>query len=100
VHGVATSVSYAGDIRPIMQNRFCVSCHGWTQTSQFVNVTSMLGYAPAVIVKPGDLLNSVLYQKITNTGRFGQLMPQGGPPLPASEIDKFRRWILEGARNN
>jgi hypothetical protein len=100
VSGTATSVSFSSDIKPIMSARFCVSCHGWTQTSQFVNVTSQLGYAPAVIVKPGDLLNSVLYQKITNTGRFGQLMPQGGPLLPAGERDKFRRWILEGALDN
>jgi len=100
VHGFANSVSFASDIRPIFNARGCFSCHVWSQPSQIVNVTSQLGYAPAVIVKPGDLLNSVLYQKITGTGRFGQLMPEGGPKLPAGEIDKFRRWILEGALNN
>ena len=100
VHGFATSVSFASDIRPIFSTRGCLSCHGWTRTSQIVGVVSQLGYAPAVIVAPGDLLNSVLYQKITNTGRFGQLMPEGGPQIPLAERDKFRRWILEGALNN
>jgi hypothetical protein len=100
VSGTATSVSFATDIRPILNTRGCFSCHGWTRTSQIVDVVSQLGYAPAVIVKPGDLLNSVLYQKITNTGRYGQLMPQGGPQIPLAERDKFQRWILEGALDN
>ena len=101
VHGSATSVSYKSDLKPIMLVRGCVGCHfEFTQNpGQIVNhVTD--GYAPAVRVKPFDLLNSVLYQKITNTGRFGQAMPQGTTGLPAAEADKFRRWILEGALDN
>jgi HYDIN/CFA65/VesB family protein len=101
VHGSATSVSYKGDLKPIMLVRGCVGCHfEFTQNpSQIVNVVTD-GYAPAVRVKPFDLMNSVLYQKITNSGRYGQAMPQGTNGLPAAEADKFRRWILEGALDN
>src|SRR5213075_3185800 len=31
---------------------------------------------------------------------LGTRMPQSFPPLTATQIDKFRRWILEGALNN
>jgi len=101
VHGFATSVSFASDLKPILLSRGCVGCHfEFTQSaSQIVNVPST-GYAPAVRVKPFDLLNSVLYQKITNTGRYGQAMPQGTTGLPQAEVEKFRRWILEGAHDN
>jgi hypothetical protein len=57
-------------------------------------------YAPGVRVIPFDLTNSVLYGKITNSGQFGQLMPQGGPLIPQVDRDIIRDWILEGARNN
>jgi len=101
VHGSATSVSYASDLKPIFVTRGCQGCHFefTQQASQIVNVPSN-GYAPAVRIKPFDLLNSVLYQKITNTHRYGQAMPLATTGLPASEADKFRRWILEGALNN
>ena len=101
VHGFATSVSFANDLEPIMLSQGCVSCHFdfARSASQIVNVRSV-GYAPAVRVKPFDLLNSVLYQKVTNTGRYGEAMPQGTTGLPAAQAEKFRRWILEGAHDN
>ena len=99
--GVGTSVSFATDIEPIFVSRGCVGCHFEfaRQTSQMVNVTSS-GYAPAVRVKPFDLLNSVLYQKVTGTGRYGQAMPLGTGPLQPADYNKIRAWILEGALNN
>ena len=101
VNGFATSVSYASDLKPLFSRYGCLGCHfEFTQRAdQIVNVTST-GYPPAVRIKPFDLLNSVLYQKITNTGRFGQSMPQGSPLMLATDRDKFRRWILEGALDN
>ena len=98
--GFGTTVSFARDIRPIMGRRFCDSCHEFRTTSQLVNVTSQLGYAPAVLIQPFNLSGSVLYGKITNSGQYGQLMPEGGPLMPLSERNLFRDWILEGATNN
>jgi len=50
---------------------------------------------------PSDTVNSVLYVKITKSiSPYGQRMPQNGPPLPRSLINKIGAWILEGARNN
>ena len=100
VHGFATSVSFANDLEPILVSRGCVGCHDFAQgASQMVNVPSD-GYEPAVRIKPFDLLNSVLYQKLIGTTRYGDPMPQGTTGLPPAEAEKFRRWILEGAHDN
>ena len=100
VHGFATSVSFANDLEPILVSRGCVGCHDFAQgASQMVNVPSD-GYESAVRVQPFDLLNSVLYQKIIGTTRYGDPMPQGTTGLPPAEAEKFRRWILEGAHDN
>jgi len=103
VHGSATSASFATDIAPILASlsftRGCAGCHAFRTQADLVNVPAG-AYRPNVYIKPFDLVNSVLYQKITNTGRFGQAMPFGTSGLPAADADKFRRWILEGALNN
>ena len=99
VSGLGLTISFANDLQPIMTARGCVGCHGWTQATQISDQPSQF-YPGNKIVVPFDLDNSVLWNKITGTGRFGQRMPQGGPPLPAAEIQKFRAWILEGARGD
>jgi len=108
VTGDGTTVSYSGDLQTIFLNESCLSCHGYADPNlsgilylygSFVNRTS-LSYSPALIVKPYDPVNSVLYGKVTNSGQFGPLMPQGGSLIPQAERDKIRTWILEGAHNN
>ena len=105
-------VSYSRDVVRIFTDRGCLSpiCHGdasspdrtgmLTSYGRFVGVPSF-GYGPNLIVKPGDPDASVLYNKIENTGLYGQLMPFGAPqPIPQSERDLIRDWILQGALNN
>lgn len=103
-------VSYQNDVRPIFSARGCLnpSCHGNSSSDitgmlssygNFVNRQSF-SYAPAIIVKPFDPPASVLYNKIENTGLYGQLMPFGGPQIPQSERDLIRNWILQGAPDN
>lgn len=103
VTGDATSVSFASQILPIFTNTGCNSgCHShpFLRTSDIVNVTSA-GYPPAVLVKPFDAANSVLWNKVANTGVYGQAMPQGSQTgLPISQRNLIRTWILEGAHNN
>jgi PKD repeat protein len=52
-------------------------------------------------VKPGDPDNSYLIRKLNGTsGITGSRMPQGGPFLSSTEIQRIRSWILLGAPNN
>jgi hypothetical protein len=105
VQAIVTTVSFARDVNPIFTSS-CYGCHEWgdpvvaNSYASMVNVVSSLGYFPHVIVKPNDLANSVLYGKITNSGQYGPLMPQGGPLLPVASRNLIKTWILEGARKN
>jgi len=100
VTGFGYSLTFTADIKPIMENRGCVGCHGWTTAAQLVNHASDF-YPPNTLVVPFDLSGSLVYRKITGTqGPLGSRMPQGQAPLPQAEIDKFRDWILEGARDD
>jgi hypothetical protein len=100
VHGSATSVSFASDIKPILSNP-CGFCHFWPTTSSLVNVPGSF-FPSHVLVKPGDPASSLIYIKIAGPppAGLGARMPQSFPPLTAAQIDRFRRWILEGALNN
>jgi cytochrome c551/c552 len=113
VSGTATAaptVSFAGDIQPIFNNRGCVSCHSGPAAAGGMDLSpgpsyGMLvnhvsgGYAPAIRVVPLDTANSVLYGKLANTGQFGGGMPPGSS-IPPAELAKVRAWILAGAPNN
>jgi len=101
--GFATTVSFANDVQPIFQN-YCDGCHAFSDPASGYRILTqdhIFSYVPpGVRVIPFDLTNSVLYGKITNSGQFGQLMPEGGPMIPLADRNTIRDWILEGARDN
>jgi hypothetical protein len=114
VSGTATpkqTVSFADQIQPIF-NENCVVCHGsrgqagldLRALNSYANLVNRVstGYAPALRVAPGDPDASVLYNKVADTGVFGQRMPPPGQglPLPSASVQLIRTWILEGAVNN
>jgi hypothetical protein len=98
---------YADNIQPIFSNSCGGGCHiGGTQggldLSPNVSYDNLIsvganGYPGSVRVAPFDAANSVLYNKIANTGMSGQQMPPGGPMLSASEITLIEDWINDGA---
>jgi mono/diheme cytochrome c family protein len=102
-----TPVSFANQIQPIFDAE-CVQCHGESafggldlrpdsSHGNLVGVESN-GYAPAVLVTPGEPATSVLYGKVSNSGQFGTVMPP--PPndeLTATQLGLIERWIEEGA---
>jgi hypothetical protein len=126
-----TPVSYARDIQPIFNNQ-CIECHtppgglGYSETGgQFNNgldLTETASYAkllgtgqgavtfqavgltPKWRIRPGDLNESYLLQKVdtTRTPKFGKPMPLdgfGGYVEPFN-LAALKAWILEGAPNN
>jgi hypothetical protein len=50
-------------------------------------------------VKPGDYVNSLLYQKINCSAQYGTNMPLGGPDLTVGQIEFIKQWIVNGAPN-
>jgi ubiquinol-cytochrome c reductase cytochrome b subunit len=79
--------SYAKDIQPILNNS-CISCHSGFST--YSNVVQK--------VTPGDPTNSKLIKRLT--GLEQPQMPISQDPLTNNQIETFKNWIKDGAKNN
>jgi len=101
-------VDYESEIQTIW-NQNCVNCHNqsssnWNQhlldLSDGVSHGNLMAvssnYSPANRVVPNDPNQSVLYNKLANTGTYGDVMPPAGQ-LSTSLIDLVETWIDEGA---
>jgi len=100
--GFGISISFAAELQPIFNSR-CGSCHEFGMPQFYDTYASLVtDYSPYTQgrIKPFDLDNSWLYQKIIGNPVWGDRMPQGGPYLSDPQIAKIREWILEGAMNN
>ncbi len=102
-------VSFSEDIQPIFTDR-CIQCHDQNHQTGLdlregnsynllVNISS-INYAPNLRIKPLSLENSVLWNKITDSGVFGQQMPPIGEPVSNFDIEKIESWIELGALND
>jgi len=94
-------VSFQKQIRPILA-RQCAACHQPASKQSELLVTTYDGLlkggrkgAAFVAGKPDE---SVVIGYLT--GKTSPQMPFGGKPLAAEQIDLFKRWILEGAKND
>jgi hypothetical protein len=121
--GVASAV---GNATPIWTGLYadvigkqCVVCHNPSgigvmlgqldMSSQAIAYTNLVN-APAageacaghgVRVTPDDPDASILYLKVSlDSPSCGARMPFGGPPLPETQVNEIRDWILAGAPND
>ena len=100
VSGFGTSVSFASDIKPMITGR-CANCHEFANPSDpRIYDGLVVDYGGFGYIRPFDLENSWIYQKVKSPPGFGSRMPQGGPYFTDLEVDLVRRWILEGALEN
>jgi len=101
VSGQGAPVSFVKDLVPILSDQ-CVTCHeekkakgGYrVDTFEALLNTGDSDTPPVVAGKPE---NSLLYQRLI-THDEDERMPQKGDPLPATQIELFRRWLAEGAK--
>ncbi len=102
--GFATTVSFANNVQPIFRSWGCDGCHGFgdpaTGYDRLTSTDWGSSYPPGVDVIPYDLDQSVLYNKINNTGRYGGRMPPTGLMMSLPDRETIKNWILEGARKN
>lgn len=88
----SVSVSFAGDVTPILQNK-CVGCHTTaTSTNGFVSLSGFTNVESVALT--GQLVGA-----ITHDPSYAA-MPDGGPKLNACEIAKIKNWVSEGTLNN
>ncbi len=95
------AVSYYKEIRTVVTQQ-CAGCHQPSVKQGDLTLTTyeglMTGGAKGKVVNPGQPEESLLIQYLTG-GQKPQ-MPFGQPPLSADQIDLFRRWIREGAKDD
>ena len=93
----ASGSSAGGMLQLAGSDAYC-SLVGATKGATFLS-TAKSSFPRRVV--PGDSAKSFLYKKLTLTNtepNLGTGMPQG-QPLPAAEIEKFKRWIDQGAKD-
>ena len=88
-------VSFQEDILPILQASCAVpGCHAAPNPPKGLNLETYAGFEKGGVFNPGDSKGSVVIQRIDGGG-----MPPGAP-LGNDQIQLFKDWIDEGAKNN
>ncbi len=98
----AEPVSFARHIRPILELK-CFECHDQQERESGFLVTSVAailqgGEGAGAAVIPGQPEASPLIEYLTGVRR--PRMPKNYRPLSDEQIDLFRRWIADGARDD
>jgi hypothetical protein len=97
----ATSGCHASttDANYVQHNLLLTSATAYENLINIISKNAAAKAAGLVRVKPGDHMNSFLFQKIDcqTTTQFGALMPLGGPNLTLGQIEFIKQWIIKGA---
>jgi hypothetical protein len=99
-------IEFNRDIRPVLSDQ-CFACHGPDASKRKTKLRFDteagaridLGKGRFAIV-PGDPERSELVRRIASTDTAVRMPPAyaGRDPLKSAEIDRIRRWIVQGAR--
>jgi WD40 repeat protein len=99
--GLSAAPGFTSDVRPLLQ-KHCQGCHQPASKASDLDLTSFAALlkggkrGPAVIPgKPDDSL-AIRYLR----GAMQPRMPMGQPPLKTEEIEAFRAWINDGAKDD
>ena len=88
-------VSFQEDILPILQASCAVQgCHAGANPPKGLNLETFADFEKGNVFDPGDSDGSVVIRRIDGGG-----MPPGAP-LADDQIQLFKDWIDEGAKNN
>ena len=88
-------VSFQEEILPILQASCAVQgCHADPNPRKGLNLETYAGFEKGGVFNPGDSKGSVVIRRIDGGG-----MPPGAP-LAEEQIQLFKDWIDEGAKNN
>lgn len=101
----AQTVSYSKDLFPLVKSK-CLKCHEKDDENpnsyamDNVDLIKKSGRAKDMIV-PGNAENSYLIKKLLPNPPKGAQMPIfSKKKLTEEEVDLFRRWIDQGAKDN
>ena len=97
-------VRFDRDIRPILSDK-CFQCHGPDEKHRKASLRldrKSSAYAlrdGEAAVRPGDPLNSILFQRVASEDQEERMPPtdSGKKPLTPKEIETVQLWIEQGA---
>ena len=105
-HDAKKPVSYHKDIRPLLQ-KHCQGCHQPSKAGGKLVLTSFSELSKGgrsqdddPIVVHGKPEESLLLITMLPEGGDPPEMPKDAPPLSKPELELFRRWIAEGAKDD
>jgi hypothetical protein len=104
--GVAAQVSFKEDVFPIIEIR-CLECHqpggvGYETSGLDLRTYEglMKGTKYGSMITPGSWIESNLLAVIDRRTASETWMPHNKKQLSKCERLAFRRWVMQGARNN
>ena len=107
--GTTDTVSFASDVRPILQSSCAISaCHGSAPiqsglnmgTATWTQIRAASGNVGGLVVVAGNASSSNLYLKTTTNPPFNARMPLTGGFLSTTQQNLIRDWINQGALDN
>lgn len=98
-------VSFSKDVTPIIQ-KHCQTCH--VKENEHPSEFFVDSYEDMMnesrhgkTISPGNAQKSIFYQKLLPKPPFGRTMPPSKKlKLTEEQIELFKRWIDQGAKNN
>jgi hypothetical protein len=108
---MSKGISFHDHIFPLMEER-CLDCHGepYVKNGRTIHPKAGLrldtyewiikGNLDGTIVEKGNAEESTLHAVITLDSDDPEIMPPKGEPLTEEEIEMFKQWITEGAKEN
>jgi hypothetical protein len=94
------TIYFKNDIYPIITSNCTMSgCHNATDKADGIKLVDYNSIIKDGNIVAGDLDESKLYREIIETDP-DKRMPLNLPALSSTDIDKIRKWILQGALNN
>jgi hypothetical protein len=95
-----TTVDFARDIKPILENA-CLRCHGTerpkSKFSLSTRETALKGGENGIAIIPGDSAKSALIHYVAQLVPDMQMPPVGkGDPLTTQQVALLRAWIDQG----
>lgn len=98
--GPTSKVSFATDIRPILE-KHCINCHHdgalMGDLKLQSRATAFAARAKGPVILPGDPENSPLFKSLVLPGADPKAMPPEGHQIPVEQASLIKRWIAEGA---
>jgi hypothetical protein len=100
-------LSYEADVAPIIK-QYCLECHappegkGLVKSGQDMSAYDALmkGTKFGPTIKPKDSFTSALVMMIEGRVDPSIKMPHSKEPIPKDQIEKIKKWIDQGAKNN